>query len=123
MHNLHILRGVNKSTFQQPHPHYVLTHISFSNYWTAVLFFRARNGTFKRVPIKGNVNFENSQGGMTVYYIPTLDNGVPKSKVTAFKKGFRMIIGKLFPLLLSLSFPSRRPWLSLFIPQINSNPI
>src|ERR1700761_2172076 len=22
----------------------------FSNYWTAVLYFRARNGTFKRVP-------------------------------------------------------------------------
>lgn len=22
----------------------------FSNYWTAVMYFRARNGTFKRVP-------------------------------------------------------------------------
>ena len=24
----------------------------FSNYWTAVLYFRARNGTFKRVPVE-----------------------------------------------------------------------
>lgn len=63
----------------------------FSNYWTAVMFYRAKNGTFKRIPIKGNVGFESSQGGMTVYYTPTL--GSAKAKVTAFKKGFRMIIG------------------------------
>ncbi|KAF2277645.1 uncharacterized protein EI97DRAFT_432504 [Westerdykella ornata] len=62
----------------------------FSNYWTAVLFFRARNGTFKRVPVKGNSGFESSQGGMTVYYTPTLRG---TAKVTAFKKGFRMIVG------------------------------
>ncbi|KAK5625980.1 hypothetical protein RRF57_001696 [Xylaria bambusicola] len=53
----------------------------FSNYWTAVLFFRARNGTYKRVPQKGNVFFEESNGGMTVYYIPSYQN----TKVTAFK--------------------------------------
>ena len=53
----------------------------FSNYWTAVLFFRARNGTYKRVPQKGNVYFEQSNGGMTVYYIPSYQN----TKVTAFK--------------------------------------
>ncbi|KAI1177119.1 hypothetical protein F4777DRAFT_577404 [Nemania sp. FL0916] len=61
----------------------------FSNYWTAVLFFRARNGTYKRVPQKGNVYFEQSNGGMTVYYTPSYKN----TKVTAFKPGFRMIIG------------------------------
>jgi hypothetical protein len=53
----------------------------FSNYWTAALYFRARNGTFKRVQ-----QFENGglrqRGGMTVYYIPPYD-GV--SNVTAFK--------------------------------------
>jgi hypothetical protein len=65
----------------------------FSNYWTAVLFFKAKNGTFKRVPIKGNVNFEQSSGGMTVYYTPTISNSA-KPSVTAFKKGFRMIIGR-----------------------------
>ncbi|KAH7116879.1 hypothetical protein B0J11DRAFT_592927 [Dendryphion nanum] len=62
----------------------------FSNYWTAVLFFRAKNGTYKRVPIKQNVGFETAQGGMTVYYIPVLQG---KAKVTAFKKGFRMLVG------------------------------
>ncbi len=61
----------------------------FSNYWTAVLYFRARNGTFKRVPqmpsegLKGN-------GGITVYYIPSMNN---KTTVTAFKPGFRMLVG------------------------------
>lgn len=57
-----------------------------SNYWTAVLFFRARNGTFKRVPIRPNVGFDGAEGGMTVYY---MQNGLAdyqqRSKVTAFK--------------------------------------
>ncbi|KAK7756307.1 hypothetical protein SLS62_001533 [Diatrype stigma] len=61
----------------------------FSNYWTAVLFFRARNGTFHQVAQKGNVYFEESNGGMTVYYIPSYGN----TKVTAFQPGFRMIVG------------------------------
>lgn len=65
-----------------------------SNYWTAVLFFRARNGTYKRVPIVPNVGFEGAEGGMTVYY---MQNGLADyqqtSKVTAFRPGFRMIIG------------------------------
>jgi hypothetical protein len=41
----------------------------FSNYWTATLFFRARNGSFIRVPQRPNVGFESARGGgMTVYY-------------------------------------------------------
>ncbi|PVH82274.1 hypothetical protein DL98DRAFT_620270 [Cadophora sp. DSE1049] len=59
----------------------------FSNYWTAVLYFRARNGTFKRVPQIGNQLFEDANGGVTVYYL------AGKNKVKAFKKGFRMITG------------------------------
>jgi len=61
----------------------------FSNYWTAVLYFRARNGTYKRVSqfpsqgLKGNA-------GLTAYYIPDTNN---KLKVTAFKPGFRMLVG------------------------------
>ncbi|KAI1303489.1 hypothetical protein F5Y03DRAFT_407236 [Xylaria venustula] len=62
----------------------------FSNYWTAVLYFQARNGTFKRVPQKGNVGFEASNGGMTVYYTPVISG---TGSVTAFKPGFRMIVG------------------------------
>ncbi|KAI0024242.1 hypothetical protein F4780DRAFT_768894 [Xylariomycetidae sp. FL0641] len=61
----------------------------FSNYWTAVLYFRARNGTFKRVPQKPNVGFEAASGGLTVYYTPSYTGG----SVTAFKPGFRMIVG------------------------------
>ncbi|KAH8906912.1 hypothetical protein BR93DRAFT_945151 [Coniochaeta sp. PMI_546] len=66
----------------------------FSNYWTAVLFFKARNGSFHRVPQRGNAGFENANGGMTVYYMQDgLADYQQKSKVTAFKKGFRMLIG------------------------------
>jgi hypothetical protein len=40
----------------------------FSNYWTANLYFKARNGTFKRVPQYANLGL-GVTGGMTVYYI------------------------------------------------------
>lgn len=54
----------------------------FSNYWTANLYFRARNGTFKRVPQMLNLGLEGGVGGITVYYIPPYDG---KTTVTAFK--------------------------------------
>lgn len=67
---------------------------NFSNYWTAVLFFRARNGSYHRVPQVPNVGFEGANGGMTVYYMQDgLANFQQTSKVTAFKTGFRMLIG------------------------------
>ncbi|KAH8657578.1 hypothetical protein BGZ60DRAFT_383829 [Tricladium varicosporioides] len=59
----------------------------FSNYWTANLFFKARNGTFKRVKTRGNpLGYDASNGGQTVYYLSS-------GKVTAFKPGFRMTVG------------------------------
>ncbi|KAL2270526.1 hypothetical protein VTJ83DRAFT_2710 [Remersonia thermophila] len=65
----------------------------FSNYWTATLFFRARNGSYIRVPQRGNIDFESARGGgMTVYYAP----GYQNQKVTAFRPGFRMIVGNPF---------------------------
>ncbi|KAI1644712.1 uncharacterized protein F4817DRAFT_367338 [Daldinia loculata] len=60
-----------------------------SNYWTANLFFRARNGTYKRVPQMPNRFLDGSVGGVTVYYFP---QGL-RSKVTAFRPGFRMLVG------------------------------
>ncbi|KAF3026594.1 hypothetical protein E8E14_014275 [Neopestalotiopsis sp. 37M] len=64
----------------------------FSNYWTAVLYFRARNGTFKRVPQTSQIS--GGSGGITVYYMQdALYDTQQKSKVTAFKPGFRMFIG------------------------------
>ena len=44
----------------------------FSNYWTAVLFFKHPNGSYHRVPVTpvqpllGGSN--GAQGGLTVYY-------------------------------------------------------
>ncbi|KAI1338449.1 hypothetical protein F5Y15DRAFT_407716 [Xylariaceae sp. FL0016] len=60
----------------------------FSNYWTANLFFKARNGTYKRVPQIPNRFLEGSQGGVTVYYLSP-----GKHNVTVFKPGFRMLVG------------------------------
>jgi hypothetical protein len=60
-----------------------------SNYWTAVMFFKAKNGTYQRVPQVGNGGPQGrliNDGGLDVYYIPS-------GKTTAFKKGFRMLAG------------------------------
>ncbi|KAH9907581.1 hypothetical protein F4778DRAFT_546493 [Xylariomycetidae sp. FL2044] len=66
----------------------------FSNYWTAVLYFKSKNGTYKRVPQRQNVGFDGVVGGMTVYYMQDgLYNFQQTSKVTAFQPGFRMYIG------------------------------
>ncbi|KAF2677658.1 hypothetical protein K458DRAFT_319187 [Lentithecium fluviatile CBS 122367] len=73
----------------------------FSNYWTAALYFRARNGTYKRVPQVSNGGL-HQDGGMTVYYIPPYD-GV--SNVTAFTPGFRMLAGN--PMLRNTTGESR----------------
>ncbi|CAK7231396.1 hypothetical protein SCUCBS95973_007898 [Sporothrix curviconia] len=61
----------------------------FSNYWTANLYFHARNGTYKRVPQMANQGLR-ADGGITVYYIPPYDG---QTNVTAFKPGFRMLVG------------------------------
>ncbi|TVY84840.1 hypothetical protein LSUE1_G000588 [Lachnellula suecica] len=66
----------------------------FSNYWTAVLYFRARNGTYKRVPQMSQIS--GATGGITVYYMSdALYDTAQKSKVTAFKPGFRMFVGDI----------------------------
>jgi hypothetical protein len=61
----------------------------FSNYWTAVLYFRNRNGLFKRVPQFPSEGLRGT-GGITVYYIPSANK---TATVTAFKPGFRMLVG------------------------------
>jgi hypothetical protein len=53
----------------------------FSNYWTAVMFFKSKNGSYTRVPQVGNGGPQGqlqNKGGLDVYYIPS-------SKTTAFK--------------------------------------
>jgi hypothetical protein len=52
----------------------------FSNYWTANVYFKARNGTYKLVPQFANLGL-NVKGGMTVYYIRGYQ---PSARVTAF---------------------------------------
>lgn len=57
----------------------------FSNYWTAVLYFKARNGTYKRVPQYPNALLGNLKGGMTIYYLQESFNSNGNQKITAFK--------------------------------------
>jgi Domain of unknown function (DUF1996) len=57
----------------------------FSNYWTAVMYFRAKNGTVKRLQQRANTGFEGAKGGMTIYYMQDgLMDFQQKSKVTSF---------------------------------------
>jgi hypothetical protein len=53
----------------------------FSNYWTPNLYFKAKNGTYKRVPQVANLGL-GVKAGMTVYYIRGYQSS---AKVTAFK--------------------------------------
>ncbi|TEB37040.1 hypothetical protein FA13DRAFT_1622492 [Coprinellus micaceus] len=63
-----------------------------SNYWTMVMYFRHRNGSFIRVPQIANENTGAPDGGMTIYYI---EPRAPSKNltVTTFPKGFRMRVG------------------------------
>ncbi|TEB26879.1 hypothetical protein FA13DRAFT_1737089 [Coprinellus micaceus] len=66
----------------------------FSNYWTAVMYFRHTNGSYKRVPIMQNGALPTPiNGGMTVYYTQQDFSSNGNVKMTAFRPGFRMIIG------------------------------
>lgn len=61
-----------------------------------MLYFKAKNGTFKRVPQRAQQGIESTQGGMMVYYMSdALFDQAQKSKVTAFKPGFRMLVGNV----------------------------
>ncbi|KAK0712919.1 hypothetical protein B0T26DRAFT_753097 [Lasiosphaeria miniovina] len=69
----------------------------FSNYWTAVLYFKhPTNGSYHRVPVTNNAALASgTRGGMTIYYTPydfSSDN-LKKQPITAFKPGFRMTVG------------------------------
>jgi hypothetical protein len=65
----------------------------FSNYWTAVMYFKARNGSYKRVPQYPNALLGSLTGGMTIYYLQQDFNSNGKTKITSFKPGFRMTVG------------------------------
>ncbi|KAN0092336.1 protein of unknown function (DUF1996) domain containing protein [Hyaloscypha variabilis] len=96
--DLHLLSNGEQNAFNTTMP---LTDIStianctsctfsedLSNYWTANLYFKARNGGYKRVPHIANRLNDGESGGFTVYYT----SGGP-NKTTAFKPGFRMLVG------------------------------
>ncbi|KAK4249200.1 hypothetical protein C7999DRAFT_30252 [Corynascus novoguineensis] len=77
----------------------------FSNYWTPAMYFRARNGSYKRVEQLGALFHEEARGGgMTIYYFPRFMEP-EKIKIRAFAPGFRMRLG--WP---DRDSPMRAPW-------------
>ncbi|KAK0612175.1 hypothetical protein B0T14DRAFT_531734 [Immersiella caudata] len=81
----------------------------FSNYWTAVLYFKARNGTYMRVPQLGNNQFEKANGGLTIYYMQDpIYESKQISKVKAFQPGFRMFTGSVTARTLPDALPFRQ---------------
>lgn len=69
----------------------------FSNYWTAVLYFKhPTNGSYHRVPVVNNAALASgTTGGMTIYYTQhdfSTDN-LKKQPIRAFPPGFRMTVG------------------------------
>ncbi|KAK4466350.1 hypothetical protein QBC42DRAFT_302685 [Cladorrhinum samala] len=72
----------------------------FSNYWTAVLYFKhPTNGSYHRVPVLPVQPLlggsQGAQGGLTVYYTQfdlSRDN-LKQQPIKAFQPGFRMTVG------------------------------
>ncbi|EMR64385.1 hypothetical protein MGN70_004538 [Eutypa lata] len=69
----------------------------FSNYWTAVLYFKhPTNGSYHRVPVTNNAALASgTTGGMTIYYTPNdfFSDNIQRQPITAFPPGFRMTVG------------------------------
>ncbi|KAL8393829.1 hypothetical protein RB595_003547 [Gaeumannomyces hyphopodioides] len=94
----HVHQIVGGNAFNATMPHEDISKLAscttctfdqdFSNYWTANVYFRARNGSYHRVPQMANEVIGPANGGITVYYTAP----GPKT-VTAFKPGFRMFSG------------------------------
>jgi len=64
----------------------------FSNYWTALMYFRHQNGSYKRVPQYPNAQLGTEghdaadiKGGMTVYYTNKDFTSNGDQHITAFK--------------------------------------
>ncbi|KAK6821337.1 hypothetical protein PG987_015737 [Apiospora arundinis] len=94
--HLHQLIGGNSLNISMDHASHDLPSLStctscqaaedFSNYWTAVLYFKARNGTFHRVSQLAPLGFEGQTAGMTVYYMTgQLADLNQTNNATAFK--------------------------------------
>ncbi|KAK1759140.1 hypothetical protein QBC47DRAFT_420179 [Echria macrotheca] len=72
----------------------------FSNYWTAVMYFRHENGSYKRVPQYPNAQLGTEgkdapdiKAGMTIYYSQKDLNSNGNQFIRAFPPGFRMTVG------------------------------
>jgi Domain of unknown function (DUF1996) len=79
----------------------------FSNYWTANLYFRARNGSYERVPQMANQGLTGDNGGVTVYYTSPGPNQVTAFKPVSFPYRNRRGVMAPEPIVLYLYFVLR----------------
>ena len=86
----------------------------FSNYWTATMYFRHENGSYKRVPQYPNANLGTQgandytiKGGMTIYYTQKdfYDNGLSEQNITAFPPVSYTSLSPQIPCLLTDTTP------------------
>ena len=85
MHNMHLYGGLEVRRRRWTCTETKLT--ASSNYWTAAMFFKHENGSYKRVPIMQNTALPNGiNGGMTIYYTQQDFNTNGNKKITAFPK-------------------------------------
>lgn len=79
----------------------------FSNYWTAVMYFKhPTNGSYHRIPVINNAALaQGTTGGITIYYTPydLLRDNIKQQPITAFKP----VRALAFPLLTWRSNPCR----------------
>jgi hypothetical protein len=97
----------------------------FSNYWTAVLYFRAQNGSYKRVPQLGNNQFETANGGLTIYYMQdAIYDQAQRSKVQAFQPVSTLFASEVV-LRCSIASPNTnyRQGFRMFVGDINARTI
>lgn len=68
--------------------------IDLSNYWTANLYFKARNGTYKRVPQMANQFNDGDNAGITIYYTSPAVNATTAFKPVGLNPSCRVFLLK-----------------------------
>jgi hypothetical protein len=87
----------------------------FSNYWTANLYFKARNGTYRRVKQLGAANqFSDNfstqiDGGVLVYYVSAQPGNVTAFKPVNITLGLEFVQDARLTGIIGLPHARRRP--------------
>ena len=87
MHHVYVLGGFQASGHGLVTTFFCVFLTRDSNYWTAAMYFKHTNGSYKRVSIMQNAALPNGiNGGMTIYYTQQDFNTNGNQKITSFPK-------------------------------------